>query len=339
MLLNRNFQRSLVSYTRLGFSKPVRIDRISPSFHISKRLLSQTSLRRDAPDFSNNNNQNQDDRDDRPEFGMKPTLWRMFEAAATTAASIAILGYVLRGSFNYLIKLVYWQNHQPGWILIPSVLQVPDIGQDGQCLSTWWSGTWDCWRGIWKAPVQSRRALGCPWWAGEDGQDYFRAGRRPLLPDYRRERNRKNVHDPGINAQDQRRWSCYLWSSRWPGNFPDTSGQSIGLWIPRRVSGYVLFIHLNPCWRDNLPATLAVCSAFEVLETLLLSWTSSAPLTNWRRWQCPEDVWGCHRWFWLSTAPTWSEMIMTARTYLKCFSNEQNSGLLAAWLRQVSSRY
>lgn len=107
MLLNRNFQRSLVSYTRLGFSKPVRIDRISPSFHISKRLLSQTSLRRDAPDFSNNNNQNQDDRDDRPEFGMKPTLWRMFEAAATTAASIAILGYVLRGSFNYLIKLVY----------------------------------------------------------------------------------------------------------------------------------------------------------------------------------------------------------------------------------------
>ena len=109
MLLNRNFQRSLVSYTRLGFSRPVRLNRIGPSFYISKRLLSQTSLLRDVPDFSNNNNnnQNQDDQDDRPDFGMKPTLWRMFEAAATTAASIVILGYVLQGSFNYLIRLVY----------------------------------------------------------------------------------------------------------------------------------------------------------------------------------------------------------------------------------------
>src|SRR5699024_6266000 len=99
MLLNRIFQRFVVSYTRLGFSRPVRINRIRPSFHLSKRLLSQTSLLRDVPDFSNNNNnnnQNQDDQDDRPDFGMKPTLWRMFEAAATTTASIVILGYVLQ---------------------------------------------------------------------------------------------------------------------------------------------------------------------------------------------------------------------------------------------------
>lgn len=101
MALNRIFQRSFVSYTRLAFYRPLRTKYITPSFRLSKRLLSQTSRRQDLGDIDKSQGQDNDKDDARPDYGLKPTFWRMLEAAATAAASITILGYV----YTEFIKL------------------------------------------------------------------------------------------------------------------------------------------------------------------------------------------------------------------------------------------
>lgn len=88
-MLNRNLQRSLI-YTRLGLSKPLRVNKISPSSQLFRHLQTQAqppqpSPPQDVGDFNAEGGH--------PEFGFKQTFWKMFEAAATAAASIAILGY------------------------------------------------------------------------------------------------------------------------------------------------------------------------------------------------------------------------------------------------------
>lgn len=98
MPLSRNFQRPLLNYTRLGLARTLCVGRASPYSHISRRLFSQTSRRQDLNDWDPNQQVQggQDDKDDRPDYGWRPTLWRALEAAVTAAASIAILGYVIK---------------------------------------------------------------------------------------------------------------------------------------------------------------------------------------------------------------------------------------------------
>lgn len=84
-MLTRNLQRPIY-----GLSRPLRVNRTSPSAHLFRRLQTQAqppqpSPPQDVGDFSAEGGH--------PEFGFKQTLWKMFEAAATAAASIAILGY------------------------------------------------------------------------------------------------------------------------------------------------------------------------------------------------------------------------------------------------------
>lgn len=98
MPLSRNFQRLLLNYSRLGLARPLCVGRASPYSHISRRLLSQTSRRQDLNDWDPNQQAQggQDDKDDRPDYGWRLTLWRALEAAVTAAASIAMLGYAIK---------------------------------------------------------------------------------------------------------------------------------------------------------------------------------------------------------------------------------------------------
>lgn len=94
MALNRFLQRSFIPNMRLGLYRSLRTTRIAPSFYLSKRLFSQTCRRQDLGDIDKSQGQDNDKDDDRPDYGLKPTFWRMVEAAVTATASITILGYV-----------------------------------------------------------------------------------------------------------------------------------------------------------------------------------------------------------------------------------------------------
>lgn len=81
----------------MGIYRPLGTNYARSPLYLSKRLLSQTSRRHDLNDLDKSQSQGQDNDkdDDRPDYGLKPTFWRMLEAAATAAASITILGYVM----------------------------------------------------------------------------------------------------------------------------------------------------------------------------------------------------------------------------------------------------
>lgn len=92
MAFSRILQRSLSPSTRLGIYRPSWTNNAKSPLHLSKRLLSRTSFRQDLNDLDKSQSQDNDKDDDRPDYGLKPTFWRMLEAAVTAAASITILG-------------------------------------------------------------------------------------------------------------------------------------------------------------------------------------------------------------------------------------------------------
>lgn len=79
----------------MGLYRPFWTNHAKPPLCLSKRLLSQTSRRQDLNDLDKSQSQDSDKDDDRPDYGLKSTFWRMLEAAGTAAASITILGYVM----------------------------------------------------------------------------------------------------------------------------------------------------------------------------------------------------------------------------------------------------
>lgn len=135
------------SFARQGLSRPLRSNGRVVQSVFKRYNSSPQSAGRFTPDPTDQNDGGDPkgqggNNDSEPNF--KSTILKMLETAATTAASIAILGYgclLLCNGTNDLAWLIFSQS---GWLLLPPVLQVFGFGQDRPCFHSRRSRSRNC---------------------------------------------------------------------------------------------------------------------------------------------------------------------------------------------------
>lgn len=130
----RHVPRSLPIFSsgRFSLSRPLRANGVAPyksGMHFSQGSYqaAPNPLEQDAGDDGARSNGN----DSEPNF--RSTILKMMETAATTFASIAVLGYVALAASHAALHRLLTISQCRG-LLVPPVLQVSDFGKDGKCL-------------------------------------------------------------------------------------------------------------------------------------------------------------------------------------------------------------